>query len=458
MNGNRNLEALDHQLFASLVSLRSLSLRNSSISTLDPRLANLFKKLNWIAVTSRKFSCNCSVQWLSLLLNRLRNDQQAKAIGNSNGNSTAAPEENRPADRGTAAATIEPDRIRLEAAEESIVLCSLPESVAGANLLDLTTEQLGCYEVKSLLPIVIGIVIGLFIFIAVIVLCVINCRSGTASCLKRNKHDSDDLSNISKFATGDHLASLQSFANGPSVMNNTNNYAFKLGLYDHRTATGKLRSQNKVFSMSDKPLIGDLPRFDTMYKPPLIGSNNFSNILMPNSKSTMISTSKLIKQSSADDCSQPMINRLTNPYQVVPVNQLLPPGYEQDYFGGQQLLFQQQRPTNTLHPGQLLNQFGQSANTFHTQRLGQRPLNYNPPHQTPDDDLNEGDFSDHTYATVLNGNEIYAQEPGPIHHTINPSHLHRRLANSDCSSCSSAEPLSRLSNYPSNHDRPITEL
>lgn len=458
MNSNLNLNALDHQLFAGLTNLQSLSLSNSSLSTLDPRLANLFKKLTWIQVSSRKFNCNCSVQWLNLLLNRLR--QQAKPNGNSTDDIALSP------DSKTGGTDRSPSYRRVPdlMPDESIVLCSLPESVSGANLADLTTEQLGCYEVKSLLPITIAIVIGLFILIAVIVLCVINCRSSSANCLKRNKHDSDD--SLSKYnpATGDHLASLQSFGNGPSIINSTNNYAFKLGLYDNRTAKGKLRSQNKVFSMSDKPLIGELPRFDTMYKPPLIGSNNFSNILMPNSTSTLISTNKLAKP--ADELGQPMISRLTNPYQIsLPVGQLIPPGYEQDYFGGQQPLLFQQRKTNTLHPGQLLNHFGQQANSFHTQRPSQRPLSYHNNHNShnPNDDLNEGDFSDHTYATVLNGdNGIYVgpqeHRPDTINHTINPSHLHRRLGNSDCSSCSSAEPLSRLSNYPSNHDRPITEL
>lgn len=467
MNNNLNLDALDHQLFTSLSNLRSLSLRNSSLSTLDPRLANLFKKLTWIHVSSHKFTCNCSVQWLNLLLQRLHANRQSKL----NLNSTAELAGNQSTGDGR---TIENRTERIDTTssisaldeEESIVLCALPESVSGTNLLHLTTEQLGCYEVKSLLPITIAIGVALAILIAVIVLCVINCRR-SGSCLKRSKHHDDDLSDINKYqsAVGDHLASLQSFSNGPSIMHNTNNYAFKLGLYDNRAATAKsaskLRSQNKVFSISDKPLIGDMPRFDTMYKPPLIGSNNFSNILMPNSKSTLINTSKLIKQQSADE-SQPMIKCLTNPYQVVPVGQLMPPGYEQDYFAGQQqLLFQQQqRKTNTLHPSQLMNHFGQSANAFHTQRLHQRPVNYHP---APDDDMNEGDFSDHTYATVLNGNEIYVGSQDrhvsdTINHTINPSHLHRRLANSDCSSCSSAEPLSRLSNYPSNHEKPITEL
>lgn len=467
MNSNLNLDALDHQLFTGLASLRSLSLRNSSLSTLDPRLANLFKKLTWIHVSSRKFICNCSVQWLNLLLYRLHVNRQPKV----NGNSTAELGANKLASDSR---TIEnrtdmslTNTSSIDALEESIVLCSLPESVRGTNLLHLTTEQLGCYEVKSLLPITIAIAIALVILIAVIVLCVINCRrSGSSNCLKRSKHhDDDDLSDISKYqpTAGDHLASLQSFSNGPSIMHSTNNYAFKLGLYDNRAATAKsaskLRSQNKVFSISDKPLIGDLPRFDTMYKPPLIGSNNFSNILMPNSKSTLINTSKLIKQPSADEMSQPMIKCLTNPYQIVPVGQLIPPGYGQDYLVGQQLLFQQQQRKTNTNPSQLMNHFGQPANSFHTQRLHQRPVNYHP---VPDDDMNEGDFSDHTYATVLNGNEIYVSQDrhvsDTINHTINPSHLHRRLANSDCSSCSSAEPLSRLSNYPSNHDKLITEL
>jgi len=160
---------------------------------------------------------------------------------------------------------------------------------------------------------------------------------------------------------------------------------------------------------------------------------------------------------------------LTNPYSVGQVVPVLPPGYEQDYFNQhqQQLLFQQSK-TNTLHSAQFLNtghHFNQS--NFHTQQRmtmhhSNRPLNtFNQQQMISQDysvnDDNE-DYSDHTYATVLNGNEIYIgiQDANQdvnhsINHTINPSHL-RRLANSDCSSCSS-EPLSRLSN-----DKPITEL
>lgn len=443
MNSNYNLEYLDHQLFTSLVNLRSLLLRNSSLSTLDPRLANLFKKLTQIQVSSElshKFNCDCTVQWLNLLLNKLHTSQMPKLNTNSSLNDSTL--------------------LHTDDTNGSYVICASPDSVLNTNLIDLTTEQLGCYEVKSLIPVIIAAVVGLFILVVVIVICVINCRSSQSMCLKNRNKNGDELNKY----TGDHLASLHSsFNNGPSLINNTNNYAFKLGLYDgvNRTQTGKstankLRSQNKVFSTNDKPLISELPSFGTMYKPPLIGSNNFGEILMPSSKSTLIQTNKLIKQNSDE---QPMIRSLTNPYQVVPV---MPPGYESDYFGQQQqLLFQQQNNTNTLHPAQFLTQTHHHFNqpTFHTQRhiLHQQNRSYSTHQQdfTPNDDENE-DYSDHTYATVLNGNEIYiGSQDVSINHsinqTINPSHL-RRLANSDCSSCSS-EPLSRLSN-----DKPITEL
>lgn len=454
-NNNLNLDNLDHQLFTSLINLRSLSLKNSSLTTLDPRLANLFKKLTQIQVSSRKFNCNCSVQWLNLLLNKLRTNQTPKL--NANNHSSTE----------TASDSVSPTN-PTDDEDVSYVTCSSPDSVIGVNLIDLTTEQLGCYEVKSLIPVAIALVVGLFILIIVVVICVINCRSSHSICMKqRNKHD-EDL----KYNT-DHLASLHSFSNAPSLISNTNNYAFKLGLYDgiNRTTTakssGKLRAQNKVFTTSDKPLIGDLSRFDTMYKPPLIGSNNFSDILMPNSKSTLINTNKLIKPNGADD--QPMIRSLTNPYQIVSV---MPPGYDQDYNFAQQqqLLFQQQqqqhKTTNTLHPAQFLNQQQQNHHfnqpNFYTQRIQHHQANrtaYNqqPQDYTPNDETE--DYSDHTYATVLNGNEIneiyIASQDVPIHtinHTINPSHLRRLATSSDCSSCSS-EPLSRLSN-----DKPITEL
>lgn len=438
MNNNPNLDIIDHQLFTSLSNLRSLSLKNSTLTTLDPRLANLFKKLIWIQLSSRKFNCNCSVQWLNLLLHRIRANQP-KLEDNSTLNSN-----------------ITNTHSNLDFIEESYVICSLPESLSGTNLINLTTDQLGCYEVKSFIPVVIAIVVGVFILIAVIVICVINSRS-SLNRMKRNEHDG--LNDINKYNSGDHLASLHSFTNGPNLVNNTNNYAFKLGLYDGinrktaaTTRTGK-RSQNKVFSTSDKTMINEFSRFDTMYKPPLIGSNNFSDILMPNSKSTLINTNKL---KTNDD--QPIIKCLTNPYQVVPV---MPPGYEQDYFNQQQqqLLFQQQQhqKTKTLNSEQQFINHHFNQQNFHTQRIfAHRPstLSYNG-QQQQDDDTNE-DYSDHTYATVLNGNEIYiggSQDhvSNTINHTINPSHL-RRLANSDCSSCSS-EPLSRLSN-----DKPITEL
>ena len=461
MNSNSKLANLDHQLFTGLINLKFLSLRNSSLSTLDPRLANLFKKMSWIQLSSRKFNCNCSVQWLNALLNKIRT--------NSNKNVTLD---------------------LIDKLEESILICSSPDSVSGANLIELTTEQLGCYEVKSFLPVIIAIVVAIFILIAVIIICVLNCRSSsTSSCIKNgnaNKHH-EDLNSFNKFNTGDHLvSSLHSFSsgNGSNLINNTNNYAFKLGLYDgiNRTATGKqqlktkLRQQNKVFSStSDKPIISELPRFDTMYKP-MISPSNFSDILMPNSKSTLINTNKLIKhqQQQMHDDQQSMIKCLTNPYQVSGL--IMPPGYEttqQDsYFiqQQQQLLFnQQQKTTNTLHPAQFMNHHFNQTNFQHSQLQPQQQQQqlllhrHKPSYQSQTDfthDENE-DYSDHTYATVLNGNEIYigSQEVtanqinrSTFNQTINPSHL-LRLANSDCSSCSSGEPLSRLSN-----EKPITEL
>lgn len=430
MNNNPQLENLDHQLFTSLINLKSISLKNSALSTLDPRLANLFKNLKHIEVSSKKFTCNCSVQWLNILLKKIskkpnRTDELADELPIANS--------------------------LIQDFNEPSVVCSLPDSLNGSNLVDLSTEQLGCYEVRPFIPVIIAFVVAIFILIIVIAICIINCR------MKRKKKD-----NLNKYrSTGDHLANLHSFSNGPSIINGTNNYAVKLGLYDKTTKTSsksstKLRNQNKVFSTAEKPLINELPHFDSMCKPPLISSNNFNDILMSNSmnssKTTLINTNQLINHSMDD---QPMIKCLTNPYQIVPVM----PGYEQSY--NQQLMLQQQKQkTSTLHPSQFINSnhFANQAN-FHTQQrfnnvnksLVSRFNQIHHPHQQQQEFNEDNDeYSDHTYATILNGNEIYIGQPDLVT-TINRNPA-RRLANSDCSSCSS-EPLSRLSN-----DKPITEL
>lgn len=214
---NPNLHFIDATLFDPLISLKIIILTHNSFTFLDNHLSLIANRVKLFDVRGNPFTCNCSVQWIRKLFLKNINDTNSevsiKGLSSSSVNSpTSSTTEtskgiNEVSVKREMGSTLSfPAAARRIAPNPSIdsspsniqpsidtssyvnevirVTCANPMPLRGKQIIDLEPGDIGCYEVESMAPIVIGVFIGCLIITGVVVICGIRWRTRLTGLIK----------------------------------------------------------------------------------------------------------------------------------------------------------------------------------------------------------------------------------------------------------------------------------
>ncbi|XP_015792493.1 slit homolog 3 protein [Tetranychus urticae] len=212
---NPNLHFIDSTLFDPLVSLKILILTHNSFTFLDNHLSLIANRVKLFDVRGNPFTCNCSVQWIRKLflqnINDTNSEVSIKGLSSSSVNSpTSSTTESskgvnevsvkrEPASAFPAAArriapnpSVESSSFIMQSSSDTSsnvnkiirVTCANPMPLRGKQIIDLEPGDIGCYEVESMAPIVIGVFIGCLIITGVVVICGIRWRTRLTGLIK----------------------------------------------------------------------------------------------------------------------------------------------------------------------------------------------------------------------------------------------------------------------------------
>ncbi|RWS31621.1 Leucine-rich repeat neuronal protein 2-like protein [Leptotrombidium deliense] len=199
---NPNLKFLDADVFNFLTNLRYLSLRGNALSTLDPKFESIGNQVDILDVRDNPFICNCSLQWIRKLiigyknqstvelsteqsLSNVHNMQRKKRVEISF--DSLLPEALRQLPPNKSGDSHSPSSfltIRSYALRVIDVKCANPPPLREKLLIDLDADDIGCFEVESMAPIVIAVIIAFLIVFGVIIICCITCRTRLTVLIK----------------------------------------------------------------------------------------------------------------------------------------------------------------------------------------------------------------------------------------------------------------------------------
>ena len=183
MSENFKLEYINPLIFLNLKSLDYLSLRQNSITSLDPSLAYLRKRVKILDLRDNPFTCNCSIQWIRKLLI----DYQSRSKSNAS-KFTFSIDLNRD-DKVTNTHSLL-STSKTSSTNDSVLFslinlsCALPFPLRGKLIIYLNPDDIGCVEVESMAPIIIGVIIGLLFFFGVIMIFAIRFKSQLTDFIK----------------------------------------------------------------------------------------------------------------------------------------------------------------------------------------------------------------------------------------------------------------------------------
>ncbi|XP_053207451.1 insulin-like growth factor-binding protein complex acid labile subunit [Panonychus citri] len=210
ISSNPNLKYIESTLFDPLVSLENLILSHNSFSFLDPHLSFIANRIKLFDVRGNPFTCNCSVQWIRKLFidnSEVFIKRLSPTASSSSQSSVTLP-----------ASTVTIDSVREASASKSArrvaplsssssssssisslihssdssnsylneLTCVNPMPLRGKQIITLEPGDMGCYEIESLTPIVIGVVIGCIIVTGVVIICGIRWRARLTGLIKGN--------------------------------------------------------------------------------------------------------------------------------------------------------------------------------------------------------------------------------------------------------------------------------
>ncbi|RWS17411.1 leucine-rich repeat-containing protein 4B-like protein [Dinothrombium tinctorium] len=202
LSHNPMLRYLDPEMFTFLVNLKYLSLRANALSTLDSRFASIGNQVEILDIRDNPFTCNCSVQWIRKLFIGYRNQSSFQTVEQSSSeqNERQNSMQKKPSVRINYEAQL-PEPLRQSSPNKSSdshssqsssstrptiksytlrvidVKCANPPPLRAKLLIDLDPDDIGCFEVESMAPIVIAVIIACLILFGVIIICCISCRT-----------------------------------------------------------------------------------------------------------------------------------------------------------------------------------------------------------------------------------------------------------------------------------------
>lgn len=573
LENNSALQHLPATVFAPLVRLSTLSLWNSTLSSLDPATLLSFRSLRHLFFTSDRFVCNCTTEWLAVFLQSLTISSLQSTISNSLVQS-GTQQKPTTATKSPMSATLISSFPDLQS-KNAILYCASPLEFKGLPVASLGPDQFNCALSNRLTPLVGVVAVAVLFVIVICVLCIARCRPRLVRLCRRGKtaavpckyaaapnlntigplssafeyslnhvygssgNPNHDFKSSGHFAdpynslykpplipsslatlTGNHphshhlvgthdslpklFASSNAFQQQPPhvALQSQHNNSISSGSGCGSSSGVLTRDSNSGNSSS--LCVGTLP-FDTS----LIGGNGSHPMMNDYSSSaTRHGNNSTVARHVANTLryAHDRNSRFTNPYQVVTLMNNSKAGTDEPLVPSsgpfrtatamakarQRMTAEQQpltRPphhhtvgVNNKHGGPAENCGHITAYSVQRSRMNSllnrtsnssEPDEYSyntalyPPdngylytvNRTDDEPEELEDYSEHTYATVLNGSDLYL--PGSQSSSQQHSQPHHGLTTSSQSECSSCDISALGSVHPSRFsapNRPITEL
>ncbi|CAG2163352.1 unnamed protein product [Oppiella nova] len=174
LSNNKQLINIDNKVLSDIPNLRYLNLRSNGFITLGLEFVNTIDRHIYLDVRENPFHCNCSLEWLRSYL--LLSNTSVKQMVNTTSEYISYP--------------------FLDLLGNVVgVECDSPPALHSRLIIELGSDEFGCFELDTKIPIIIAILIGILLICGVMIIFVIRCKYGLSGLVKSQWLSGDNTTN-----------------------------------------------------------------------------------------------------------------------------------------------------------------------------------------------------------------------------------------------------------------------